>query len=180
MVALAKPVTIEGTRYAAGTDHTQMPAAVVDRIRNGEAWVGGTAPALSAPPVGRADITPADLSTAAKAREVLGLARRGDGLTVPAVTKSGDHTLTVLDTGVAIEFTGSSPATLTVPANSTTAIPVGTVVEVVQYGTGQVTVAAAGGVTLRTPASLTTRARYSAVSLRKRAADEWVVGGDLT
>src|ERR1044072_8477043 len=116
MVALAKPVTIDGTRYAAGTDHTQMPAAVVDRIRNGEAWVGGTAPALSAPRVARADLPPADLSTATKAREVLGLAGRGDGLTVPAVTKSGDHTLTALDTGVAIHFTGASPATWQAPA----------------------------------------------------------------
>ena len=40
--------------------------------------------------------------------------------------------------------------------------------------------ALATGVTLRTPALLTTRARYSTVALRQRATDEWVVSGDLS
>lgn len=74
MTALAYSVIVEGTRYAAGTDHTAMPAAHVDEIRNGAAWVGGTAPALSVVPIGKAHIVASDLSTATKARAALGIA----------------------------------------------------------------------------------------------------------
>lgn len=100
--------------------------------------------------------------------------------TVTPNLKASSYTLTIDDAGLSVEFTGSSAATVTVPANADVSYPVGTVVEVLQYGTGQVTVAAAGGVTLRTASSLTTRAQYSSVSLRKRAVNEWIISGDLT
>lgn len=74
MTALAYSVIVEGTRYAAGTDHTAMPVAHVDEIRNGAAWVGGTAPALSVVPIGKSHIVAADLSSATKARAALGIA----------------------------------------------------------------------------------------------------------
>lgn len=181
MVALAKNVHLDNVRWAAGTDHTAMPVEVVDRIRNGDAWVGGTAPPLSGPPPpGKSNISGRDLASASSARAALGLAAAGDGLTVPANQRAGDYTLAIGDAGTAVEVTGSSPATVTVPAHASVAFPAGTVIEVVQYGTGQVTLAGAGGVTLRTASSLTTRAQYAAVSLRKRAADEWLVAGDLT
>lgn len=74
MVALAASVTFEQTTYPAGTDHTAMPPAVVDQIRNPLAWVGGTAPALSAQPgPGKSRIILADLTSAPKARAALGL-----------------------------------------------------------------------------------------------------------
>src|ERR1051325_210965 len=77
---------------------------------------------------------------------------------VPTTTQAGSYTLALADAGTVIESTSGSPATFAVPPNSLVAFPVGTVVEVVQYGTGQVTIAAGAGVTLRTPASLTSRA----------------------
>ncbi len=73
MTALAYAVSVEGTRYAAGTDHTDIPAAHVDRIRNPAAWVGGTAPALSVIPEGDSRISAADLSSATKAKRALGI-----------------------------------------------------------------------------------------------------------
>lgn len=73
MTALAQSVTIDQTTYAAGTDHTEMPAAVVDRIRNPGAWVGGTAPALSVAPYGKSRIKATDLTSATRARAALGL-----------------------------------------------------------------------------------------------------------
>lgn len=76
MVALAQSVTLDGTTYDAGTDHTALPAGVADRIRNPVAWVGGTAPALSLVPFGKARLKPADLSSADKARTALGLSTR--------------------------------------------------------------------------------------------------------
>ena len=74
MVALAFAVSVDGTFYPAGTDSGSMPAGVADKIRNGNAWVGGTAPALTTIPIGKPHINMADLSTATSARAALGIA----------------------------------------------------------------------------------------------------------
>lgn len=76
-------------------------------------------------------------------------------------------------------FTSSSAVTATIPANSSVAFPVGTRLDILQYGTGQVTVEGAAGVTIRTPALLKTRDQYSFVAFIKIATDEWVATGDL-
>jgi hypothetical protein len=73
VVALAQAVMVDETTYAAGTDHTAIPVAHRDRIRNPGAWVGGTPPALSALPYGKNRIKPSDLASATKARAALGL-----------------------------------------------------------------------------------------------------------
>jgi len=104
-----------------------------------------------------------------------------DLTTVLTKSQSGTaYTLALSDAGKAVECTSASAATVTVPLNATVAFPIGTAIEVLQYGAGQVTLSPASGVTLRTPSSLTSRAQYSSLSLRYRGGDEWVVGGDLT
>jgi hypothetical protein len=70
---LATAVVVDGVEYAAGTAHGTMPAAVVDKIRNPSAWVGGVAPTLSAIPEGKARLDGADLSSATAAKAALGL-----------------------------------------------------------------------------------------------------------
>lgn len=108
-------------------------------------------------------------------------AQLGDLWALGSNAQSGAaYTLALADAGLVVETTSASAVTITVPANATVAFPVGTVIEVLQYGAGQVTIAAASGVTLRSASSLTTRAQYSSVALRLRAANEWVVSGDLT
>lgn len=102
-------------------------------------------------------------------------------ITVAATTQAGAaYTLALTDAGSVVETTSASAVTVTVPPNSSVAFPVGTVIELAQYGAGQITVAPGAGVTLRTAASLTSRTQYSTIGLRKRATDEWVVSGDLT
>jgi len=61
------------------------------------------------------------------------------------------YTLVAADLGKVIQTTSASAVTITVPPNSSVAFAVGTVVEVVRMGTGSVTVAAGGGVTIPTP-----------------------------
>ena len=100
--------------------------------------------------------------------------------TNPLGTAVTAYTLALTDAGLVVECTSASATTITVPVSTSVAFPVGTVIEILQYGAGQVTIAAASGVTLRNPSSLTTRAQYSSISLRMRATDEWVVSGDLT
>lgn len=91
------------------------------------------------------------------------------------------YTLALADAGTVVEFTNSATVTATVPANSTAAFPIGTTLVVRQYGTGQVTLTGANGVTLRSRgAALTLVGQYSEASVTKRAVDEWVVSGDVT
>lgn len=90
------------------------------------------------------------------------------------------YTLVLADAGKPVEMSSASTNTCTVPPNSSVAFPVGTVVEVGQYGAGQTTIAAGAGVTLRSASGLILRAQYSVATLRKRATDEWWVIGDLS
>jgi hypothetical protein len=100
---------------------------------------------------------------------------------VTANPQTTAYTLALADAGKLIEMNSGAALTLTVPPNSSTAYPVGTVIEVSRMGTGSVTLVAGVGVTLRVPAgsTLALRAQYSTAGLRKRAADEWIVSGDL-
>jgi len=80
-----------------------------------------------------------------------------------------------------IKFTSSSAVTVTVPADSGDGAnwAVGTFTDLFQYGAGQLTVAAAGGVTIRsTDSQLKSRVRYSTMTLIKIAANEWLLVGD--
>lgn len=98
-------------------------------------------------------------------------------------TKSASFTPTdTTDAGVTHEFTSATAVTWSIPTNASVAYPIGTVIQAFQYGTGQITIAAVtpATTTIRTPSSLTSRAQYSTIGVRKRATDEWVAFGDLT
>lgn len=91
------------------------------------------------------------------------------------------YTLVLSDAGKVIETTNAAAITLTVPPNSSVAFPIGTWIDIYQYGAGQITVTNGVGVTLRSADSkLKTRVQYSGITLVKRGTDEWMVFGDLT
>lgn len=96
-------------------------------------------------------------------------------------TQTTSYTLALSDAGKSVEMNSSSPNNVIVPLNSSVPFPIGTSIDVVQYGTGQTTIVAAGGVTLRSLDGLLSLAtQYAAASLYKRATDEWVVIGNLS
>jgi hypothetical protein len=104
----------------------------------------------------------------------------GASATLDFTTKTASYTLALADAGTMVEMNVASANTVTIPLNSAVAFPVGTIIEVRQYGAGATTIAIAGGVTVRqTTSSLRMRVQYSSASLHKRATDEWVVTGDL-
>lgn len=78
----------------------------------------------------------------------------------------------------------SSAQTYTIPLNSSVAFPVGSIINVIQIGTGQVTIQGAAGVTVASIGATSTapklRARYSAGSLINVGTDSWYVVGDLS
>lgn len=79
-----------------------------------------------------------------------------------------------------IECNKASGFTVTIPTNSTTAFPVGTSIDILQVGAGQVTIAGDTGVTVNATPGLKLRTQWSSATLFKRATDTWVVLGDLS
>jgi hypothetical protein len=124
---------------------------------------------------GAAPANPNDLATKSYVDTAVSSASQ-----VAVNAQTGSYTLALSDAGCAVEVNDASASTVTVPLNATVAFPIGTVIEVAQIGAGQITVAAASGVTLQSAGSLVhTRVQFSAVSLRKRGTDTWLLVGDL-
>jgi len=101
-----------------------------------------------------------------------------------AVTASAtaSYTLALADAGSCVEIAHPSSAlAVIVPANATVPFPIGTVIEVARMDDGTVGIFADTGVTIRSRSDLRSIAsKYSSVSLRKRAADDWHLVGDLS
>lgn len=103
---------------------------------------------------------------------------------VPSLTEinqqTASYTSVLSDRDKLIEINSSSGVTLTIPTNASVAYPVGTSFDILQTGSGQVTIAGAGGVTVNATPGLKLRAQWSSATLFKRATDTWVVYGDLS
>jgi hypothetical protein len=70
---------------------------------------------------------------------------------------------------------------VTIPANTTVAFPIGTIVNIISIGTGQTSIAPTGGVTLNSYGSKRKLSgQYSMGTLIKRGSDSWYLAGDLT
>lgn len=91
------------------------------------------------------------------------------------------YTLVAGDAGKLVTLSNAAGITLTLPQDSDATIAVGTYVDLLQLGAGQVTVAAGTGATLRT-SGLTAKARaqYSRLGVQKVSANTWSLYGDLS
>lgn len=90
------------------------------------------------------------------------------------------YTLVLTDAGKMVTLTNASAITLTVPPNADVAFPVNTRIDLLQYGAGQVTVAAGSGVTIYSSgAKLKITGQYSGATLWKKATNTWVLVGDI-
>jgi hypothetical protein len=99
----------------------------------------------------------------------------------PIIQKTDSYTLSALtERDNLIEMGKATAQTLTIPTNATVAYPVGTSIDILQTGSGQVTIAGAVGVTVNATPGLKLRAQWSSATLFKRATDTWVVMGDLS
>jgi len=90
------------------------------------------------------------------------------------------YTLALSDEGKMVQMENASSITVTVPDNATIAFDVGNMVHVSQWGAGQVTIAGAVGVTLRSMGSVVTISdQYGVVTLHKVGTNEWHLYGNL-
>ena len=119
-----------------------------------------------------------DANFAATVTTSLGL--KVDSLT-PISQKTASYTLSSLtERDDLIEMGSASALTLTIPPASAVDYPIGTSIDILQTGAGQVTIAAGAGVTVNATPGLKLRTTWSSCTLFKRAANTWVVYGDLT
>jgi hypothetical protein len=91
------------------------------------------------------------------------------------------YTIGFSDVAEHINSTATSTVTVTIPANATTALPIGTTVSLVMQGTGIMTVAPAVGVTLYFAGTSQVGSRqigsYGMGSLMKVGTDTWFITG---
>ena len=100
--------------------------------------------------------------------------------TVTTNRQTASYTLVLADRGKLVEMNVATANNLTIPLNSSVAFPIGTQIDLSQYGAGQTTVVATGGVTIRSTNSwVKLNARYGAATLIKIGTDEWYLFGNL-
>ena len=108
--------------------------------------------------------------------------KEGVASRTPIVQKTAAYTLSALtERDSLIEVSSATGVTITIPTNTAVAYPIGTSIDILQTGAGQVTIAPVDGtVTVNATPGLKLRTTWSSATLFKRAANTWVVFGDLT
>jgi len=95
------------------------------------------------------------------------------------------YTFALTDNGKLVTASNAAAQTYSIPTNATTAFPIGTQINLIQIGAGQVTVSAAtpGTTTISsnaaTPAGPKCRNQFAALTCIKVATDVWYVIGDI-
>jgi len=91
------------------------------------------------------------------------------------------YELVLADNGKMVEVSSASAVTLSIPTNANQAFATGAQITILQTGAGQVTIAATtpGTTTVNGSPGLKLRGQWSSAVCIKRAAESWVVLGDL-
>jgi hypothetical protein len=90
------------------------------------------------------------------------------------------YTLALTDSAKLVTLSNAAAITLTVPAETTTVFPIGSRIDLVQLGAGQVTISGSSGVTINSRDSNTSlNDQFSAATLIYQGSDVWLLIGDL-
>ena len=108
------------------------------------------------------------------------LAGKVDSYT-PIVQKTASYTLTSLtERDDLIEVNSASACVISIPEDATVNYPIGTSLDILQTGAGEVSIAGVSGtVTVNATPGLKLRTQWSSATIFKRAANTWVAYGDL-
>ena len=94
--------------------------------------------------------------------------------------RTTNYTLVLGDDGIVVETNSASAIIITVPLDSTTNFPIGSKITIIRANSGAASVAGVSGVTVNATPGLVLRAQWSAATLLKRAANSWLLMGDLS
>jgi hypothetical protein len=92
--------------------------------------------------------------------------------------QAGSYTLVASDVGKIVIMTSTTPVNLTVPVGL--GLGEGNRIDILQYGTGKVTVVPSSGVSVNTSLGLNFRARYSSATLLCITTNAYILIGDIT
>lgn len=94
--------------------------------------------------------------------------------------QTASYTLVLTDKDKIVEMNNAGANNLTIPANASVAFPIGTEIQIAQYGAGQTTLVAGGGVTINSAGGkLNLSSQFVVISLYKVGSDEWYANGSL-
>jgi hypothetical protein len=93
--------------------------------------------------------------------------------------QTSSYTITFDDVNTIITINSSSATTLSIPANSAVPLPIGSKIDIIQLGTGQITVDGNGYDLSSSTGYMKTAQQHSVISLYKINSNEWILGGDL-
>ncbi len=111
-------------------------------------------------------------------KKITGAELKGSTFNAQTVTT---YNLVLTDAHKTVTLTNGSAIDARIPLNSGTAFPIGTRIELIQGGAGQVTVAPTGGVTVNSSGGKTKlAAQYAVATILKVATDTWYLFGDIT
>ncbi len=104
-----------------------------------------------------------------------------ESLARPAVNNQTgtSYTLVLTDDNTVVRCDNATDFQLTIPTQADVAFPLGTIIQIRQVGTAQVTLVPAAGVSVLSPETLKTRKQGSTVALMKVGDDSWDLTGDL-
>lgn len=128
------------------------------------------------------NVAGADSMTVNSGGDTLTIEVGGAGSTVTWREVPGDYTLVADDAGNGIAATGESgQQTITIPGDDVD-IPIGSAILISQEGAGGVQIVPASGVSLllRSALSAALAGQYAVATLLKRAANTWLLCGDLS
>lgn len=177
---------LAATGEVGGTENNHLHSGLFRDVSDGKKWKLVTN--VPHPVSNTVDVTNAEYETLVVGNlEATGVVFSDGTQTkqgVPSITtisqKTDSYTLGALtERDTIIEINKSTATTLTIPADGTLNFPVGTTLDIIRTGTGDVTIAGAGGVTVNATPGLKLRAQWSSATLLKRAANTWLVYGDL-
>jgi len=94
--------------------------------------------------------------------------------------QSGAYTITSGDGGKLITVNAAAASTITIATNASVPMAVGTHIDFIQLGAGQVVISGQAGVTINYTPGNKTRTQYAGASAIKIGADTWVLMGDLS
>jgi hypothetical protein len=106
---------------------------------------------------------------------------KADKTTTFNIQTGTSYTLVLSDAGKIIEMQSGSANVVNIPLNSSVAFPIGTEIQVLQFGAGQTTITPVSGVTTKSKSNQVKIGNvYTGVTLVKRGTNDWYIIGNLT
>ena len=106
---------------------------------------------------------------------------KADKTTTFNIQTGTSYTLALTDAGKIIEMQNGGANIVYIPFNSSVAFPIGTEIQVLQFGAGQTTITPVSGVTTKSKSNqVKIGNQYTGVTLVKRGTNDWYIIGNLT